>query len=120
MVIRQFYGSSDKTTKESDNVGALILFLFLCTLNHVLIVTDDVEIQEMDKPIPIHQLQRCIQLLKRLLYQACCVDAREDKRVTMDLNYFGLSLISFASKALRDLYDCRSSRRPLCVESAQS
>ena len=114
MIIRPIYSSSANTREERDNVGAAILFLFVCSLSHILIVTDDVEIQEMDKPIPIHQLRRCIQLLKKLLYRACCVDDREGRRAEVDSNFFGLALISFASKTLRDLYD-RSSRKPLCV-----
>mmetsp|Transcript_1495 Transcript_1495/g.3700 ORF Transcript_1495/g.3700 Transcript_1495/m.3700 type:complete len:357 (+) Transcript_1495:170-1240(+) len=66
----------------------------------------------MDKPLPLHQLRRSIQFLKKLLFRACCVDTLEPDRSPSE--YFGLALISSAAKTMRDLYD-RSSRRPLCA-----
>lgn len=110
MVLRPTYENSGQHGK---NIGGVLLFVFISALSHVLIVTDDCEIHDMDQPLPIHQLRRCIQLLKKLLYRACCVDdVSKDNRI--DSNYFGLSLISSSSKAMRDLHD-RSSRRPLAV-----
>ena len=105
--------------------GAAFLYVFVCALVHVLIVTDDTEIHDMERPIPQHQLRRCIQILKQLLYRASCVDdashsdsastgGNDGKRASQDSNYFGLALISASSRAMRDLYD-RSSRKPLCV-----
>jgi ubiquitin-protein ligase E3 C len=91
--------------------GWTLLFLFVSLLGHVLIVTDDVELYDMDKPLPIHQIRRCIQLLKKLLYRACCLD---DLSTVQSSTYFGLALITASSKAMKDLYD-RSSRRPLCT-----
>jgi ubiquitin-protein ligase E3 C len=90
--------------------------MFVCTLAHSLIITDDVEIHDMDKPIPLHQLRRSIQLLKKLLYRACCLDVArsDDDLLRSQSNHFGLSLLSASSRTMRDLYD-RSSRRPLCV-----
>jgi ubiquitin-protein ligase E3 C len=93
-------------------VGAVQLLIFLYTLTHTLIITDDVEIHDMDKPIPLHQVRRCIQVLKTLLYRACCIDV--ENPLDFASNYVGLSLISASAKTLRDLYD-RSSRRPLCL-----
>lgn len=93
------------------NDGPVLLFLFLALFSHVLILADDVEIHDMDRPIPIHQIRRCIQLLKKLLYRACCIDNTTAK---LDSSYFGLSMVAASSRTLRDLYD-RSSRRPLCV-----
>ena len=100
---------SFETRKKHD--GAALLFMFASLLSHVLIVTDDIEIHDMDRPLPIHQIRRCIQVLKKLLYRACCLD---DTTAKVESNYFGLALISSASRTARDLYD-RSSRRPLCV-----
>lgn len=92
--------------------GTMQLLIFLYTLAHTLIITDDIEIHDMDKPIPLHQLRRCIQVLKKLLYRACCTDIEQTGN--MPSNYLGLSLIAAASKTMRDLYD-RSSRRPFCL-----
>ena len=62
----------------------------------------------------LHQLRRCIQILKQLLYRATCIDdVMKDDSHTLS-HYFGLSLIYNSSKAMIDLYD-RSSRRPLCL-----
>mmetsp|Transcript_20160 Transcript_20160/g.43793 ORF Transcript_20160/g.43793 Transcript_20160/m.43793 type:complete len:1384 (-) Transcript_20160:144-4295(-) len=105
------YGAGD------GNAGAVVLLMFVTCMSHTLIVTDDVEIHDMEKPIPKHQLRRCILLLKKLLYRACCIDdvheATKSRRV-MDSSHFGLALISTSSKAMNDLYN-RSSRRFLCV-----
>lgn len=91
--------------------GAILLYMFTRILSHSLIITDDIEIHDMDRPLPIHQLRRCIQVLKKLLYRACAVDDRSSSGKS---NYFGLALISASSRTMRDLYD-RSSRRPLCT-----
>lgn len=95
----------------SDLDGAALLFMFAVVLSHTLIITDDVEIHDMDRPLPKHQLRRVIQLLKKLLYRACCIDSTS---LSVHSNYFGVALISASSRAMRDLYD-RSSRRPICV-----
>jgi len=47
--------------------------MFLCTISHVLVITDDFEIHDLDKPIPKHQLLRCIILCKNILYRACWI-----------------------------------------------
>jgi ubiquitin-protein ligase E3 C len=91
--------------------GAILLYMFVATMAHVLIVTDDVEIHDMDRPLPIHQLRRCVEVLKKLLYRSCYLDERDG---ALQSNYFGLALVSAASRTMRDLYD-RSSRRPICV-----
>lgn len=118
--IQPYYGKDSRHLANSD--GAALLFIFVSALSHILIVTDDTEIHEMGKPLPLHQLRRCIQTLKQLLYRACCVDdaslsVEEEASATttnFDTNYFGLALIKSASKTMTDLYD-RSSRRPLAV-----
>jgi ubiquitin-protein ligase E3 C len=118
--IRPSYGSSKKGVGNND--GGALLFVFVSTLSHVLIVTDDTEIHDMERPLPLHQLRRCIQTLKQLLYRACCVDDVSSspeggsflKSSIQESNYFGLALIYAASRTMRDLYD-RSSRRPFCV-----
>ena len=109
--IRPVYSASLGTRNGNGSVGEAVLLLCVSCLSHCLIVTDDVEIHEMDKPLPLHQLRRCIQLLKQLLYRACCLD---DKNLVRESSYFGLALITASSRTMRDLYD-RSSRRPLCV-----
>ncbi|GAX20926.1 ubiquitin-protein ligase E3 C [Fistulifera solaris] len=91
--------------------GWTLLFMFVSLLGHVLIVTDDVELYDMDKPLPLHQIRQCIQFLKKLLYRACCLD---DLSIAQSSTYFGLALITASSRAMKDLYD-RSSRRPLCT-----
>ena len=105
--IRPKWGAGNKQSN-----GAVQLLFFNYCFAHTLIITDDVEILDMDKPLPIHQVRRCIQLLKRLLYRACCVD--DTRVIGQESDYFGLSLISASARTMRDLYD-RSSRRPLCV-----
>lgn len=121
----------------TSNTGACLLFMFVTCLSHVLVVTDDAEIHDMDQPIPLHQIRRLIVLLKRLLLRACVDDVKEGRkhRVVIDnnesssasssklssstirspqQNYFGMSLLSASTKTMRNLYD-RSSRRPLCI-----
>lgn len=116
--IRPNFGESEcpKDDVYIGTTGAAVLFMFVTCLAHTLIITDDVEIHEMEKPLPQHQLRRSILLLKQLLYRACCTDAVITEAVCTgwESNHFGLALISAASKTMRDLYD-RSSRRPLCV-----
>eukprot|EP00536_Pseudo-nitzschia_multiseries_P001809 jgi/Psemu1/168325/gw1.23.239.1 len=112
LCIRTTYG-----TERDDYPG--IFYLFVESLSHQLILTDDTEIHDMERPLPIHQLRRCIVILKQLLYKASCVDevslsnpdSKPDGRIT---NYFGLALIKASSKAMWDLYD-RSSRRLICA-----
>ena len=105
------YGAGD------GNVGAAVLLMFVACLSHTLIVTDDVEIHEMEKPLPKHQLRRAILLLKKLLYRACCLDDVHDATKSgrgVDSSHLGLALIASSSKLQNDLYN-RSSRRLLCV-----
>eukprot|EP00804_Cyclotella_cryptica_P013242 CCRYP_007021-RA/>CCRYP_007021-RA protein AED:0.07 eAED:0.07 QI:1533/0.88/0.9/1/0.88/0.9/10/126/925 len=97
-----------------ENVGAAVLFMFVSCLSHTLMVTDDIEIHDMDKPLPKHQLRRCILLLKKLLYRACCLDDVHKTTVQSKSNHFGRSLISRSSKVMNDLYS-RSSRRLICA-----
>lgn len=69
------------------------------------------------KPLPKHQLRRCIVLLKKLLYRACCLDdIHEATKIgrSIDSNYVGLALISTSAKVQNELYT-RSSRRLLCA-----
>jgi ubiquitin-protein ligase E3 C len=105
------YGACD------GNVGSAALLLFTTCMSHTLIVTDDVEIHEMEKPLPKHQLRRCILLLKKLLYRACCLDdIHEATKIGrgLDSSHFGLALISTSARLQNDLYS-RSSRRLLCA-----
>lgn len=56
---------------------------------------------------------RCVELLKQLLYRACCVDDVNDSSTSVfQSDYFGLALVNSTAKTMRDLYD-RSSRRPI-------
>lgn len=48
-----------KKENSNGNIGVIILYLFLSTLSHSLLITDDVEI-DMDKPLPKHQLRRLV------------------------------------------------------------
>lgn len=96
------------TTK---NMGSAFLLLMLSSLAHSLIVTDDVELNELESPIPKHQIRRCVILLKSILHRACCFDINIEG--FPESNHVGLSIINFSAKILRDLYD-RSSRRLLC------
>lgn len=92
----------------------MLVFIFL--LSHILIVTDDIELHDEDStPLPLHQIRRCVILLKNILYRACCIDdtGLYDSSVS-PTNHFGLSLIASSSKLMRDLHD-RSSRRALCA-----
>lgn len=116
-------GRRSDSRSNSNRDGVTVLFIFLCAFSHVLIITDDVEIHGMDRPLPIHQIRRCIQALKKLLYRVTCIDNHSQTESTIEPlqslsatspNYFGLALISAASRTMRDLYD-RSSRRPICV-----
>ena len=109
---------SNNQYKSSRNDGAALFFVFICALQHMLIITDDTEIHDMERPLPLHQLRRCIETLKQLLFRACCIDENNSAeyygRLKRESTYFGLALISVTSKVMRDLYD-RSSRRPLCA-----
>ena len=91
-----------------------MLLIFVTCLTHTLMVTDDVEIHDMEKPLPKHQLRRCILLLKKLLYRACCLDDVHEATVNLESNHLGLSIIAMSSKVMNDLYG-RSSRRLLCA-----
>ena len=116
--IRPKHGDITKLDKSIS--GPAIYFLFVATLAHVLILTDDSELHDMGKPLPIHQLRRCIVVMKELLFKASCTDdgswSNEDSKISAEseANYFGLALIRASSKTICDLYD-RSSRRPICV-----
>ncbi|KAL7575887.1 hypothetical protein ACA910_003199 [Epithemia clementina (nom. ined.)] len=111
--------NSHMTTKQAatspstvaTNRGASVLYMFTAALSHTLIVTDDVEIHDFDRPLPIHQIRRVIKVLKKLLYRACSLDGEPSGPAS---TYFGLALVSSSSRSFRDLYD-RSSRRPLCL-----
>jgi len=108
--IRQLTCTPSYQARDTDTSrGASVLYIFTAALEHALVVTDDVEIHELEKPLPLHQLRRVIKVQKKLLYRACFVDTK-----TGPPNHFGLALISSTSRAFRDLYD-RSSRRPLAV-----
>ena len=121
-ILPQYRPSNRGTSYQNRNDGSAMLFVFVSALSRILIVTDDSEIHEMGKPLPLHQLRRCIQTLKQLLYRACCVDyscsvSKNEEQVVSTkymCNYFGLALISASARTMRDLYD-RSSRRPLSV-----
>ena len=96
-----------------------VFYLFVESLAHQLILTDDTEIHDMERPLPLHQLRRCIVTLKQLLYKACCIDEAflsdpEAKLIAREASYFGLALIKASSRSMWDLYD-RSSRRLICV-----
>lgn len=105
--------SSNARKKSTGHGDALsLLFVFVTCLCHALIVTDDMEIHDLGRPLPIHQLRRAIILLKKLLHKICCVDTKETSRSVP--TYFGCALISSTARAMSDLYN-RSSRRPLCL-----
>ena len=89
--------------------GASVLYLFTAAMAHTLLVTDDAEIHDFDRPLPLHQLRRMIKVQKKLLHRCCSLDTGYHVP-----NFFGLALIAATSRSFRDLYD-RSSRRPLCV-----
>lgn len=121
--VRPLYRSNQEAVNGSD--GPSIFYLFILSLAHSLIITDDTELHDLEKPIPLHQLRRAIVVLKNLLYKACVTDDplfsandNSDSKVpaigSMQSNYFGFALIQASSKTMFDLYD-RSSRRPLCV-----
>ncbi len=100
----------------NQDTGSAILLIFVILLSHILIVTDDVELHSGDNSLlPLHQIRRCILLLKSVLYRACCIDDTGlYDPLTLPSNHFGLSLIASSSKLMRDLHD-RSSRRALCA-----
>jgi hypothetical protein len=100
----------NKSTGDGDSLS--LLFVFVTCLCHTLIVTDDMEIHDFARPLPIHQLRRAIILLKKLLHRVCCVDTKEGSRAVP--TYFGCALICNTARAMSDLYT-RSSRRPLCL-----
>ena len=108
---------SSATTGSSwgTNRGAAVLYIFVAALAHTLIVTDDVEIHDFDRPLPLHQLRRVMKILKKLLHRACSLDLKVSSGTSP--TYFGLALVSSSSRSFRDLYD-RSSRRPLCLPKA--
>jgi ubiquitin-protein ligase E3 C len=54
--IRPRYGNGKKDQTKNDALA--LLFVFVSALAHTLIVTDDTEIHDMEKPLPLHQLRR--------------------------------------------------------------
>jgi hypothetical protein len=54
--IRPRYGNGKKDQTKNDALA--LLFVFVSALAHTLIVTDDSEIHNMEKPLPLHQLRR--------------------------------------------------------------
>ena len=54
--IRPYYGKDKKIQSRKDAIA--LLFLFVSSLCHTLIITDDTEVHEMEKPLPLHQLRR--------------------------------------------------------------
>jgi hypothetical protein len=54
--IRPRYGNGKKD--QTKNNALALLFVFVSALAHTLIVTDDTEIHDMEKPLPLHQLRR--------------------------------------------------------------
>ena len=68
------HGSLNLVYRRDGNLGSLLLYVFVTCLAHILIVTDDIELHDMNKPLPPHQIRRCILLLKKLLYRATCID----------------------------------------------
>jgi ubiquitin-protein ligase E3 C len=111
--IRPTYASK-RNDGRMEQDGAVLLYVFVCVLCHALIITDDVEIHDMERPLPLHQVRRCIQLLKKLLSRVCSGDDAEVTERGSKSTYFGLAMIAACARAMRDLYD-RSSRRPLCT-----
>lgn len=111
--VRPSYEGAQRDVQRSN--AMTLLFLFTQILSHSLIVTDDTEIFDMEKPLPLHHLRRCILILKELLYRACTFDMkRQSKPVLHESNYFGLALVNSAGRTMRDLFD-RSSRRPIAI-----
>ena len=118
---------SSRNREMHDHDGPSTFHFFLCTFSHILIITDDTEIHDMERPLPLHQIRRCIHVLKKFLYRVTCSDGNSSADVQSDqaksqgskeeaTNYFGLALISSSARVMRDLYD-RSSRRPFCLPS---
>lgn len=107
--IRPSFRAVKSDSGRMENDGVSLLYLFCCAFSHSLIITDDAEIYDMGRPLPLHQIRRAIQLLKKLLCLAC-----DSPSSTTENEYFGRALVSVSSRTMRDLYD-RSSRRPLCV-----
>ena len=103
-----------KTTVDTGNLGFAILLMFTVTLTHSLIITDDSELHEMDRPIPLHQIRRCIVLLKNILKHAFCFDGVRSNQLPHEPESFGLSIVVASSRLMTDLHD-RSSRRALCM-----
>lgn len=104
--------TSSKRNSRGDEDALSLLYLFVSCLCHTMIITDDVEIHDLGKPLPLHQLRRVILHLKKLLYKVCCVDAQHNTKSAP--SYVGCAMISSAARAMSDLYN-RSSRRPLCL-----
>lgn len=96
----------------TENIGCAFLVLLLGSLAHSLVVTDDIELHDLESPLPKHQIRRCVLLLKSILYRACCLDI--DYKSSQESTHVGLSIIHLSAKIIRDLYD-RSSRRLLCA-----
>jgi len=98
--------------------GISLLYLFSCSFAHTLLITDDAEIHDLEKPIPLHQVRRLIVLFKTVLHHVCCNEIpkcqRRDSEKFENSSYFGLSLIHSIVRVMQDLYN-RSSRRPLCL-----
>ena len=93
---REILSSCDFATGRWGRTMACIS-LFASLLSNTLTLTDDEEILEGSKPLPLFHLRRVILLFKRVLNKAC-----RDRRDGED-NCFGIGLIRSCSKVMRDL-----------------
>jgi ubiquitin-protein ligase E3 C len=124
--------AADLKLKEADT--ALLLFLSAACLSHTLVVTDDSELHDLDRPIPKHHVRRFIASAKQLTYRALWLDDKYNHNQSSSsssskksasataavtpgsCNYFGLALKTCSVRTLKDLHN-RSSRRLVCAPS---
>lgn len=97
--------------EEHPHDALFILLLFLKAMSHSLVVTDDAEIHEMGKPLPMHHLRRLVVTLRKLLHQVCWPATANS---LYQEEQFGNILVSAIAQTMKNLYD-RSSRRPWCA-----
>lgn len=94
-VARPFYTTRKSCDGRMENDGLVVLYACLAALGHSLIITDDAEIYDVGRPLPVHQLRRMVQLLKKILCHACNVDG---KPLDGKPNHFGIALVSASGR----------------------
>ncbi|CAN0396027.1 unnamed protein product, partial [Phaeothamnion confervicola] len=83
-----------------------VLAVFAATFQHLLIVSDDAEVYERGRPLPLHHVQRSVALMAKQLFRACWTESGAGAAGTMAAaGQFSAFYAGALERALRSLYD---------------